>query len=57
MADPADVKRRRVHILKKRDYKSKGPNNCWHVDGYDELATSFSFLSMNVSTEVVVKLG
>ena len=35
--DPADTEERRKHRVKKRTYSSSGPNECWHVDGYDKL--------------------
>ena len=37
MVDPAGVERRKRHVLKRRIYSSLGPNDCWHVDGYDKL--------------------
>lgn len=35
--DPDRVEERRRHRLKRRVYQSAGPNECWHVDGYDKL--------------------
>ena len=35
--DHNGAKERRSHRLKRRAYKSHGPNECWHVDGYDIL--------------------
>ncbi|KAJ7372070.1 hypothetical protein OS493_020494 [Desmophyllum pertusum] len=35
--DPDGVERRSKHKLKRRKYKSKGPNYIWHIDGYDKL--------------------
>jgi len=35
--DPVGVSGRRHHRLVRRTYWSKGPNHCWHVDGYDKL--------------------
>lgn len=35
--DPDGTEERRRHRLKRRAYKSSGPNECWHVDGYDKL--------------------
>ena len=35
--DPDGVERRSKHRLKRRKYKSKGPNYIWHIDGYDKL--------------------
>jgi len=35
--DPAGVVGRTHHRLIRRTYWSKGPNHCWHVDGYDKL--------------------
>ena len=37
MVDPAGVGRRKRHVLKSRIYSWLGPNDCWHVDGYDKL--------------------
>ena len=35
--DPAGVMQRRHHRLQRRTYFSRGPNDTWHVDGYDKL--------------------
>ena len=35
--DPAGVERRSRHSLKRRKYKTKGPNDVWHIDGNDKL--------------------
>ena len=35
--DPVGVERRLRHRLKRRQYKVKGPNYIWHIDGYDKL--------------------
>jgi len=35
--DPVGTEERRKHRLKRRTYFSSGPNECWHVDGYDKL--------------------
>ena len=35
--DPASVAMRRQHRLRRRTYTSRGPNDTWHVDGYDKL--------------------
>jgi hypothetical protein len=35
--DPDGVEERKRHKLKRRSYKSPGPNYCWHIDGYDKL--------------------
>ena len=35
--DPAGTEARRKHQLKCREYESNGPNDCWHIDGYDKL--------------------
>jgi len=35
--DPAGVEERRHHRLRRRTYFSRGPNDTWHVDGYDKL--------------------
>lgn len=37
IVDPAGVEARCKHRLKRRQYRSKGPNYIWHVDGYDKL--------------------
>ena len=34
---PSNVECRKVHVLKRRIYSSLGPNDCWHVDGFDKL--------------------
>jgi len=35
--DPVGVLHRRQHRLQRRTYHSRGPNDTWHVDGYDKL--------------------
>ena len=35
--DPVGSIQRRSRRLHRRQYNSPGPNNCWHVDGYDKL--------------------
>ena len=35
--DPEGCQLRKAHRLKKRAYHSVGPNDTWHIDGYDEL--------------------
>lgn len=35
--DPAAVLARRQHRLQRRTYTSRGPNDMWHIDGYDKL--------------------
>ena len=35
--DPIGCEMRRAHRLRRRKYHSKGPNWCWHLDGYDKL--------------------
>ena len=35
--DPDGTKQRKSRVLKRRRYKSKGPNDTWHMDGYDKL--------------------
>ena len=35
--DPVSVESRRRHRLSRRTYTSRGPNDTWHVDGYDKL--------------------
>lgn len=35
--DPISVSNRRQHRLQRRTYNSAGPNNTWHIDGYDKL--------------------
>ena len=37
--DPISVDNRRQHRLQRRTYSSRGPNHCWHIDGYDKLST------------------
>ncbi|XP_032228118.2 uncharacterized protein LOC116611723 [Nematostella vectensis] len=35
--DPEGVNRRSKHRLKRRQYRAKGPDYIWHLDGYDKL--------------------
>ncbi len=35
--DPVGVSDRQKHRLRRRTYHSRGPNFCWHIDGYDKL--------------------
>jgi len=35
--DPAGVQSQQRHRLIRRTYFSHGPNDTWHVDGYDKL--------------------
>ena len=35
--DPAATEARRKHQLKRLEYESNGPNDCWHIDSYDKL--------------------
>jgi len=35
--DPAGVEERQHHRLRRRAYFSRGPNDTWHIDGYDKL--------------------
>ncbi|KAK3730126.1 hypothetical protein QZH41_004830 [Actinostola sp. cb2023] len=35
--DPEGVLLRSRHKLRRRQYRSKGPNYIWHIDGYDKL--------------------
>lgn len=37
IADPEGVADRLAHRLRRREYKSPGPNFIWHLDGYDKL--------------------
>ena len=37
MLDPEGVEIRQRKRLRRRKYASKGPNYCWHADGYDKL--------------------
>ena len=41
--DPEGCKLRKTHRLKRRTYHCLGPNDTWHIDGYDKLK-SFGFL-------------
>ena len=36
--DPEGVKLRSQRRLRRRRYSSRGPNWCWHIDGYDKLS-------------------
>lgn len=40
--DPDGVELRQNNRLKRRQYKNKGPNFLWHIDGFDKL-TPFGF--------------
>ena len=40
--DPEGVQARSRHRLQRRNYRTKGPNYLWHIDGYDKLKP-FSF--------------
>lgn len=42
--DPLGVELRRSRKLARRVYLSKGPNYCWHADGYDKLAPFYIFI-------------
>ncbi|KAJ7385288.1 hypothetical protein OS493_016362 [Desmophyllum pertusum] len=35
--DPEGVATRSRHRLRRRQYRTKGPNHVWHIDGYDKL--------------------
>ena len=35
--DPECCRMRRAHRLRRRQYRTPGPNHCWHTDGYDKL--------------------
>jgi len=35
--DPVGVSNRQCHRLHRRTYSSRGPNDTWHIDGYDKL--------------------
>jgi hypothetical protein len=35
--DPVGVSLRHSHRLSRRTYTSRGPNDTWHIDGYDKL--------------------
>jgi len=35
--DPLGVQSRQRHRLRRRTYVSRGPNDTWHIDGYDKL--------------------
>ena len=37
IVDPEGVELRSRHRLRRRQYRGKGPNYIWHVDGYDKL--------------------
>lgn len=43
--DPIGVQNRRRHRLARRTYRSRGPNDCWHIDGYDKLKPYGFFIS------------
>lgn len=35
--DPEGIQLRKAHRLKRRSYVNQGPNDSWHMDGYDKL--------------------
>ena len=35
--DPEGTQLRKAHRLKRRSYHNRGPNDAWHMDGYDKL--------------------
>ncbi len=35
--DPEGVQGRLRHRLRRREYRGRGPNRTWHIDGYDKL--------------------
>ena len=37
LLDPEGVSQRKRKRLRRRQYKSKGPNYVWHIDSYDKL--------------------
>ena len=37
IVDPEEVKRRSKNRLRRRNYRGRGSNYIWHVDGYDKL--------------------
>eukprot|EP00731_Ephydatia_muelleri_P006772 Em0003g1020a len=37
IADPNGTAQTKQHKLQRRIYQNKGPNWCWHMDGYDKL--------------------
>ncbi|XP_034051654.1 uncharacterized protein LOC117561399 isoform X2 [Gymnodraco acuticeps] len=37
LVDPQGVELRRAHRLRRRQYRCRGPNALWHMDGYDKL--------------------
>lgn len=34
LLDPDSVEVRRSHLLRRQQYKTKGPNALWHMDSY-----------------------
>ncbi|XP_053376118.1 uncharacterized protein LOC123543857 isoform X2 [Mercenaria mercenaria] len=38
LLDYEGVRRRKRHRLRRRQYRSQGPNYVWHLDGYDKLS-------------------
>jgi len=53
--DLEGVSLRRRNKLKRRNYRSQGPNFMWHADGYDKLK-QYGFMSMAASMATVVRL-
>ena len=37
LLDPEGIERRKKHRLHRRQYRSNGPNQTWHMDGYDKI--------------------
>lgn len=58
--DPMSVFYRRHHRLMRRTYVSRGPNHCWHVDGYDKLVPyGFGISGLvikNINFVLIIKL-
>ena len=51
--DPIGVAMRRQHRLHRRTYVSRGPNDAWHVDGYDKLSHT-AYLSMGTDCHIAI---
>ena len=44
--DPDGVVARSRHRMQRRQYRTKGPNHLWHIDGYDKFKP-FACLSVH----------
>jgi len=53
--DPVGVAERQHHRLRRRTYSSQGPNDTWHVDGYDKLGPYGIFINGYVAAIISLR--